>query len=81
MTGEIQYEYIRVADALEAEIRSGRIPVGAALENERVLGERFGVAAGTVRRAIKELRGRGLVTTLPSKGTFVITPPATEPPP
>lgn len=72
MAGEIQYEYQRVADALEAEIRSGTIPVGGMLPNERDLGERFSVAAGTVRRAVRELRERGLVTTLPSKGTFVI---------
>ncbi|MEU7407546.1 GntR family transcriptional regulator, partial [Streptomyces sp. NPDC044948] len=34
-----------------------------------------GVSIGTVRRAIVELRNRGLVATLPAKGTYVITGP------
>ena len=64
--------YYRVADAIEEEIRSGRLPRGARLPNERDLGVEHGVAAGTARRAVKELRDRGLVTTLANKGTFVL---------
>jgi DNA-binding GntR family transcriptional regulator len=33
------------------------------------------VAPGTVRRAVQELRDRGLVVTLPNKGTFVVAEP------
>lgn len=72
----IEYVYMRVADAVEAEIRSGRLPHGARLPNERDMGQQYGVAPGTVRRAVKELRERGLVVTLPNKGTFVVRPPA-----
>ncbi|MCF6526548.1 winged helix-turn-helix domain-containing protein [Streptomyces sp. JJ36] len=68
---EIQYTYMRVADAVEAEIRSGRLPKGARLPNERDLAAQHGVAPGTARRAVRELRDRDLVTTLPNKGTFV----------
>ncbi|MEV8396290.1 winged helix-turn-helix domain-containing protein [Streptomyces sp. NPDC057596] len=68
----IGYVYMRVADAIEEEIRSGRLPVGARLPNERALATEYGVAAMTARRAIRELRERGLVTTLPSKGTYVL---------
>jgi GntR family transcriptional regulator len=32
------------------------------------------VALGTVRRAVQELRDRGLVVTLPAKGTYVRSP-------
>ncbi|MFJ8844359.1 winged helix-turn-helix domain-containing protein [Streptomyces cyaneofuscatus] len=67
----IQYVYVQVADAIEQDIRSGRLPVGARLPNERDLGAQHGVAPGTARRAVQELRERGLVTTLPNKGTFV----------
>ncbi|MFF9278901.1 GntR family transcriptional regulator [Streptomyces griseosporeus] len=68
--------YVRVADAVEADIRAGRLPVGARLPNERDMGAQYGVAPGTARRAVKELRERGLVKTLPNKGTFVVGPPA-----
>lgn len=78
----IEYVYVRVADAVEREIRSGRLPHGARLPNERDMGAQYGVAPGTVRRAVKELRQRGLVVTLPNKGTFVVRPPegGAEPP-
>ncbi|TMR00143.1 GntR family transcriptional regulator [Actinomadura soli] len=36
--------------------------------------QQYGVAIGTARRAIEELRDRGLVVTLASKGTFVVEP-------
>lgn len=68
----IGYVYVRVADQVEAEIRSGRLPKGARLPNERDMGAQYGVAPGTARRAVQELRDRGLVVTLPNKGTFVV---------
>ncbi|MFJ2477138.1 GntR family transcriptional regulator [Streptomyces sp. NPDC087659] len=74
MSDEFQYVYVRVADQVEEEIRSGQLPYGARLPNERAMGEMYGVAPGTVRRAVRELRDRGLVQTLPNKGTFVLRP-------
>ncbi|MEV0779158.1 winged helix-turn-helix domain-containing protein [Streptomyces sp. NPDC050428] len=71
----IGYVYVRVADEVEREIRSGRLPYGARLPNERDMGAQYGVAPGTVRRAVQELRDRGLVVTLPNKGTFVVAEP------
>ncbi|MBA2951975.1 GntR family transcriptional regulator [Streptomyces himalayensis] len=68
----IGYVYMRVADQVEQEIRSGRLPRGARLPNERDMGAQYGVAPGTARRAVQELRDRGLVVTLPNKGTFVV---------
>ncbi len=35
----------------------------------------YSVSIGTVRRAVVELRRRGLVATLPAKGTYVIEVP------
>lgn len=67
----IGYVYVRVADQVEQEIRAGRLPYGARLPNERDMGTQYGVAPGTIRRAVQELRERGLVVTLPNKGTFV----------
>lgn len=78
MDDEIGYVYMQVADVIEQEIRSGRLPVGARLPNERAMAEERGIAPGTVRRVVRELRDRGLVRTLPNKGTYVVTPPPAD---
>ncbi|MGW7359491.1 winged helix-turn-helix domain-containing protein [Streptomyces sp. NPDC054802] len=75
---EFPYVYVRVADSVEAEIRSGRLPYGARLPNERAMAAQYGVAPGTVRRAVQELRERRLVVTRPNKGTFVLRLPEPE---
>lgn len=67
----MEYVYETVANAIEAEIRSGRLSKGARLPSEVDLGRQYGVASRTARRAVRELRERGLVETLPHKGTFV----------
>ncbi|MER5357809.1 GntR family transcriptional regulator [Streptomyces sp. NPDC002785] len=77
-----RYEYVKLADAIAADIASGKLPQGAALPGERAMTELHGVSIGTVRRAIVELRRRELVATLPAKGTYVIGAPeaaASEP--
>ncbi|MUL41653.1 winged helix-turn-helix transcriptional regulator [Streptomonospora sp. PA3] len=68
----IGYVYAAVADHLVARMDAGDLPSGARLPGERDLAEEYGVALGTARRAIQELRDRGRVTTLPAKGTFVV---------
>ncbi|MDK1346177.1 winged helix-turn-helix domain-containing protein [Streptomyces sp. 378] len=72
MTDLPQYEYVKLADRLAAEIKAGRPPVGGRLPGEREMTEIYKVSLGTVRRAVRELRERGLVATLPIKGTYVI---------
>ena len=70
--------YELVADHIEARIRAGEIPLGAKLPGEQALRQEYGVALSTVRKAMDLLRKRELVTTRPSKGTFVkreIPPP------
>lgn len=74
------YVYEQLADHLAARIEAGRaaeppagaLPPGARLPGERDLAEEYQVAVGTARRAVEELRERGLVVTLPAKGTFVV---------
>ncbi|MET9656057.1 GntR family transcriptional regulator [Streptomyces sp. NPDC006510] len=70
-----RYEYVKLADAIAADIASGKLPQGAALPGERAMTELYRVSIGTVRRAIVELRRRELVATLPAKGTYVIGAP------
>lgn len=66
------YVYAELADHVAARIAAGALPAGAKLPGERELAETYEVAVGTARRATKELRDRGLVKTLPGKGTFVV---------
>ncbi|MGJ6963598.1 winged helix-turn-helix domain-containing protein [Streptosporangium sp. G11] len=68
---EMAYVYTQVADHISLRITAGDLRPGSRLPGERALAEEYGVALGTVRRAIEELRDRGLVVTLPAKGTFV----------
>ena len=69
------YEWERVAADVERRITAGELPPGSMLRGERAMAEEYGVAIGTVRRAVRELRSRGLVVTLPHKGTYVAAEP------
>lgn len=61
--------YLQVADDLAGRIArgelSGRMPA------ERDLASEYGVAYGTIRRAMEVLRERGLVESVHGRGTFV----------
>ncbi|KMS78325.1 GntR family transcriptional regulator [Streptomyces leeuwenhoekii] len=65
------YVWQQAADWIARRIEAGELRPGARLEGERELAEQLGVAVGTVRRAVQDLRERGLVVTLPAKGTYV----------
>jgi GntR family transcriptional regulator len=66
-----EYAYAAVADHLALRIEAGQLQPGARLPGERDLAAEYGVALGTVRRAVRELVTRELVRVLPSRGTFV----------
>jgi GntR family phosphonate transport system transcriptional regulator len=61
----------QIQQALEAEIASGRHSPGARLPTEAELSTRFAVNRHTVRRAMEELEGRGLVRIEQGRGSFV----------
>lgn len=69
------YVWRQVADWIVHRIDTGELRPGARLEGERELAESLGVAIGTVRRAVEDLRERGLVVTLPAKGTYIAEQP------
>ncbi len=58
-----------------AQIASGKLVVGARLPVERDLAEQWATAYQTGHRAMRELRERGLVTSVIGKGTFVAGKP------
>ncbi|WP_236791856.1 winged helix-turn-helix domain-containing protein [Amycolatopsis sp. GM8] len=66
------YVYRQVADHIGGRIESGDLPPGTRLLPERDLAVAYGVSVFTVRRAMADLRRRGLVETVPVKGTFVM---------
>lgn len=66
--------YRQVADALAARIESGELRPGQVMPSELSIQQEYGVARGTARAAVKELRERGLVVTLPQRGTYVVEP-------
>jgi len=61
----------RVAEALEAEIRGGRLMAGAKLPTEVALAEQFGVSRTVVREAVSRLKSLGLVDSRQGSGMFV----------
>ena len=61
----------RVAGALEAEIRAGRMAHGDQLASEGTLMQRFAVSRNTVRRGLEMLASKGLITTRTGIGSFV----------
>ena len=66
-----EYAWSQVVSHLEARIEAGELPAGSRLPGERELAAQYGVALGTIRRAMQEMRERGRVVTTPSKGTFI----------
>jgi DNA-binding GntR family transcriptional regulator len=64
--------YFQVATAIEAAIRSGDIPPGARLENEIAIAQRLGLSRPTIRRAMEELVGKGLLVRRRGIGTQVV---------
>lgn len=66
--------YERILLVLLEQIRSGQLGVGAKLPTEAELTEQYGVSRTTARRALDELRRRGLVERQAGRGTFVANP-------
>jgi GntR family transcriptional regulator len=63
--------YREVKRKLIADIASGAVPPGGALQSETELAKRFAVSIGTVRRAVDELVAEHLLVRQQGRGTFV----------
>jgi GntR family transcriptional regulator len=61
--------FMQVADDVARRIEEGEIKLK--LPAERALAVEYGAAYTTVRRAMQELRDRGLIVTVHGRGTFV----------
>lgn len=63
--------YMLIADDVARQIGAGILVPGGRLPGEAEMATEYGVARMTIRRAVRELRERGLVHTVTGKGTFV----------
>jgi GntR family transcriptional regulator len=63
--------YQQLAAILREQIASGELAADQMVPSETTLIQRYGIARGTVRRAIEVLRDEGLVVTVQGRGTFV----------
>src|SRR5579862_8118835 len=70
--------YFQVASRIEQAIVSGELPAGSRLENEIALVHRLNLSRPTVRRALQELVGKGLVVRRRGIGTQVVQRPVTR---
>ncbi|MDH6591918.1 GntR family transcriptional repressor for pyruvate dehydrogenase complex [Variovorax sp. TBS-050B] len=61
----------QVADALAAEVRSGRLSEGDRLPTETALAEQFGVSRTVVREAVSRLKSLGLLDSRQGSGVYV----------
>jgi len=65
--------YLQIKDLLVRSLETGEWRPGESIPSELVLASRFGVAQGTVRKAIDALAADNLVVRRQGKGTFVAT--------
>ena len=63
--------YMRIVDALSADIASGRLARGQQLPTHRALARALDIDLTTVTRAYGEARRRGLIDARVDQGTFV----------
>ncbi|MFD8789423.1 GntR family transcriptional regulator [Streptomyces vinaceus] len=68
---EAMQPYQRIVHDIRDQIAAGRLQAGAQIPGIKALAEEYQVAAGTVQRALAELRTLGLIYSHQGRGTFV----------
>ncbi|WP_157968677.1 GntR family transcriptional regulator [Streptomyces geranii] len=71
MSHESVQPYQRIVQDVRDKIRSGRLTAGTKLPSTRELSGEYGVAPGTVQRALAELRVAGLIYSHQGRGSFI----------
>ena len=66
--------YVQIAEGLLDQIESGQLHPGDRLPPERELSETLGVNRLTLRRALRVLEGRGLLSRRQGAGTYIAQP-------
>ncbi|MFJ2170375.1 GntR family transcriptional regulator [Streptomyces griseofuscus] len=68
---EAMQPYQRIVQDVRDQIATGRLAAGARIPGIKALAEEYQVAAGTVQRALAELRTLGLIYSHQGRGSFV----------
>ena len=63
--------YVQLADILRRGIEDGTYPPDRALPSIRTLQQTYGIADGTIQKALAILKAEGLVRTVRGRGVFV----------
>lgn len=71
--------YLQLADILREKIYSREWPARSRIPSEYTLMNRFDIARGTVRKALKMLADEGLLVQVRGSGTFVAEPGISHP--
>ncbi|MFF2123548.1 GntR family transcriptional regulator [Kitasatospora sp. NPDC058184] len=79
MTDPHAQPYQRIVQDVKDQVRLGRLQPGDKLGTTRELATHYGVAPGTVQRALAELRAAGVIYSHQGKGSFVKQPPLDTP--
>ncbi|HEY6277102.1 MAG TPA: winged helix-turn-helix domain-containing protein [Streptosporangiaceae bacterium] len=64
--------YLQLASILRGQIENGELAPRRPVPSKRTLMERYGVAGGTIDKAIAILRAEGLVRTVTGRGIYVV---------
>ena len=64
--------YAQLADVLEKRITRGEYAPDRMIPTPARLAEEYGIAQMSARRTMRELRERGLIYTVPGKGSYVL---------
>ncbi|WP_245436268.1 GntR family transcriptional regulator [Mesorhizobium tamadayense] len=63
--------HLQISEMLIREIAAGRLADGARLPTEREMAASLGIAVGTLRRALADLTGKGLLDRVQGSGNYV----------
>lgn len=70
--------YRQIAKLIERRIADGTYPPNRKVPSESAICEEFGVSRRTARSAYALLADRGMIVTVPGKGTYVAERPGDE---
>jgi DNA-binding GntR family transcriptional regulator len=71
MTAEDLQPYQRIVQDVKDQVRLGRLQGNDKLPSTRELADHYGVAPGTVQRALAELRTKGVIYSHQGRGSFI----------
>ncbi len=71
MSNEAVQPYQRIVQDVRDQIRLGRLKGNDKLPSTRELADQYGVAPGTVQRALTELKATGIIYSHQGRGSFI----------